>query len=150
VPIGGDGARSVLTGHSGLVHATLFTRLDQARKGDRFTITVLDQVLTYEVDQIRVVLPSETGDLVAVPGEDLVTLVTCTPTGVNTHRLLVRGHRVPTPGVAAGTSVISGRRPDAFPWWLVGAGIASVATVVGTSPLARRRRPRRRALRSAR
>lgn len=150
VPIGGAGTHSVLTGHSGLLHATLFTHLDQAEKGDRFTITVLDQVLTYEVDQIRVVLPSETGDIVAVPGEDLVTLVTCTPTGVNTHRLLVRGHRVPTPEAAAGTSVISGGRPGSFPWWLVAAGIAAVATVVGTGPLARRRRPRRRAIRSAR
>lgn len=150
VPVGGAGTHSVLTGHSGLVHATLFTHLDRAEEGDRFTITALDQVLTYEVDQVRVVLPSETEDVVAVPGEDLVTLVTCTPTGVNTHRLLVRGHRVPTPESAASSSVIRGRRPDAFPWWLVWAGVAAVATVVGTGPLARRRRPRRRAIRSAR
>lgn len=147
LPVGGAGTHSVLTGHSGLVHATLLTRLDRARKGDRFTLTVLDQVLTYEVDQVRVVQPTETDELTAVAGEDLVTLITCTPTGVNTHRLLVRGHRVPTDESARKESAISGPRFDTFPWWIVFALIGLVAVVVGTGPLVRRPHPRRRATR---
>lgn len=74
--------------------ARLFTDLDKLREGDLFRLNILKQTLTYEVDQIRVVLPSEFGDLAIVPGEDLCTLLTCTPYGVNSHRLLVRGHRV--------------------------------------------------------
>ncbi|GAA3680194.1 hypothetical protein GCM10022237_44210 [Nocardioides ginsengisoli] len=138
LPVGGPGTHSVITGHSGLIHATLFTHLDQARRGERFTITVLDQVLTYQVDRISRVLPTELDHLKAVPGKDFVTLVTCTPTGVNTHRLLVRGHRIPTPGQAPASSVITGARPDLFPWWILWAALGFLATVVGTTPLARK------------
>jgi sortase A len=94
LPIGGKGTHAVISGHRGLPGAKLFTDLDELVEGDTFTITVLDEVYTYEVDQIRIVLPEEVSDLDIVDGEDYVTLVTCTPYGVNTHRLLVRGHRI--------------------------------------------------------
>lgn len=93
LPIGGQFRHCVLTGHRGLPSAELFTRLDEMEKGDIFYIHVLDKNLAYEVDQIKTVLPTELGDIQAVPGQDLVTLITCTPYGVNTHRLLVRGSR---------------------------------------------------------
>ncbi len=95
LPIGGASTHSVLSGHRGLPSARLFTHLDEVKKGDVFMIHVLDEVLTYEVDQIRVVLTEETEDLAIRNGRDLCTLVTCTPYGINTHRLLVRGHRIP-------------------------------------------------------
>lgn len=94
LPIGGEGNHCILSGHRGLPSAKLFTDLDKLEIGDRFTITVLDKILTYEVDQIRIVLPDEVKDLQAVPEKDYCTLVTCTPYGINTHRLLVRGSRV--------------------------------------------------------
>ena len=84
----------VLSGHRGLPSAKLFSDLDKLEEGDLFMIRTLNQTLTYEVDQIRIVLPEEIDDLEIVEGEDLCTLVTCTPYGINTHRLLVRGHRV--------------------------------------------------------
>lgn len=92
-PSGGPGTHCVLTGHRGLPKAVLLTDLDKLEMGDVFYIHVLDEVLAYRVDQIKVVLPDETDDLRIVPGEDYCTLVTCTPYAVNTHRLLVRGER---------------------------------------------------------
>ena len=97
LPVGGEGTHCVLSGHRGLPSAKLFTNLDQLEVGDTFTITVLDRVLTYEVDQISIVLPTETDNLKVVDGKDYVTLMTCTPYGINTHRLLVRGRRITTP-----------------------------------------------------
>ena len=94
LPVGGNNTHCVLSGHRGLPSAKLFTDLDELEVGDRFTITVLDRVLTYEVDQIKVVLPDNTSELAIVEGKDYCTLVTCTPYGINTHRLLVRGVRV--------------------------------------------------------
>lgn len=94
LPVGGEGTHSVLSGHRGLPSAKLFTDLDDLREGDLFMLRILDSLLTYEVDQILIVDPDDTDDLRQVPGQDLCTLVTCTPYGVNTHRLLVRGHRV--------------------------------------------------------
>ena len=94
LPTGGPGTHCVLSGHRGLPSAKLFTDLDRLEIGDRFILHIMDEVLTYEVDQIKVVEPQETEDLLIQPGQDLVTLVTCTPYGVNSHRLLVRGHRV--------------------------------------------------------
>lgn len=94
LPVGGESTHCVLSGHRGLPSARLFTDLDQLVVGDRFMLHVLDETLTYEVDQIRIVLPEETEELLIREGEDLCTLVTCTPYGVNSHRLLVRGHRV--------------------------------------------------------
>ena len=98
LPVGGDNSHAVITAHRGLPAAKLFTDLDQVEIGDRFYLKVLDRTLAYEVDNIEVVEPSETRSLAIQPGEDLVTLVTCTPYGVNTDRLLVRGHRVPYNG----------------------------------------------------
>lgn len=95
LPVGGAGTHAVLSAHSGMASAKLFSDIDQLVKGDVFYIHVLGQVLAYEVDQIATVLPSDTSLLQIEDGQDLVTLVTCTPFGVNTHRLLVRGHRVP-------------------------------------------------------
>ena len=95
LPIGGEGFHSVLTGHSGLAGAKLFSDLDQLAPGDTFFLHVLGETLAYEVVEINTVLPYETELLTAVAGEDLCTLVTCTPYGVNSHRLLVRGSRVP-------------------------------------------------------
>ena len=95
MPIGGENTHAVLFGHRGLPSAKLFTDLDQLVIGDTFQIHVLDRTLNYEVDQILVVTPEETDDLMIEDGKDYVTLVTCTPYAVNTHRLLVRGVRVP-------------------------------------------------------
>ncbi|MCD7954917.1 MAG: class C sortase [Lachnospiraceae bacterium] len=93
LPVGGESTHAVLSGHTGLPAAKLFTDLDQLEVGDMFYIHVLNRILAYEVDQIKVVLPDETDDIRIVEGEDYVTLLTCTPYGVNSHRLLVRGTR---------------------------------------------------------
>ena len=93
LPIGGESTHCVLSGHSGLPAARLLTELDQMEEGDRFYLHVLDQTLAYEVDQIAVVLPDDTSLIQIEEGRDYVTLLTCTPYGLNTHRLLVRGHR---------------------------------------------------------
>ena len=94
LPVGGAGTHAVVSAHRGLPSAKLFTNLDELEVGDTFTITVLDRVLTYEVDQVSIVLPTETDLLQPVEGKDYVTLMTCTPYGINTHRLLVRGKRI--------------------------------------------------------
>ncbi|MCR1961206.1 class C sortase [Thomasclavelia cocleata] len=94
LPVGGNDTHSVLSAHSGLSSADLFTNLANLDNGDLFYIYVLDEILAYEVDNIKVVKPTETDDLRIVKGEDYITLVTCTPFGINSHRLLVRGHRV--------------------------------------------------------
>lgn len=102
LPVGGEGTHTVLSGHRGLPSATLFTNIDQLVVGDTFTVRTLGEVLTYEVDQITTVLPYELGSLRIEPDRDYCTLLTCTPYGVNTHRLLVRGHRIPTPAEEEG------------------------------------------------
>ena len=94
LPTGGESTHCVLSGHRGLPSARLFTDLDKLAVGDYFMLNILDEVLTYEVDQIRIVEPHDTQELLIREGKDLCTLVTCTPYGVNSHRLLVRGHRV--------------------------------------------------------
>lgn len=95
LPIGGNSTHTVITAHSGLPTAKLFTDIRELKKGDRFYIHNIAETLAYEVDQIKVVEPSNFEDLLIVPGHDYATLLTCTPIGINTHRLLVRGHRVP-------------------------------------------------------
>lgn len=97
LPVGGESTHAVISAHRGLPSAKLFTHLDRLEVGDTFTITVLDRELTYEVDKISIVLPTEVDELKVVDGKDYVTLMTCTPYGINTHRLLVRGHRVTAP-----------------------------------------------------
>ena len=94
LPVGGENTHCVLSGHRGLPSARLFSNLDKVVEGDVFMLRVLDEVLTYEVDQILIVEPQELDALQIVEGKDYCTLVTCTPYGVNTHRLLVRGHRI--------------------------------------------------------
>ena len=96
LPVGGQSSHCVVSGHRGLPSARLFTDLDKLVVGDLFMIRVLDEILTYEVDQILIVEPHETDALMPERGQDLCTLVTCTPYGINSHRLLVRGHRVET------------------------------------------------------
>lgn len=94
LPVGGESTHSVLSAHRGLPSAKLFTDLDKLSVGDIFTITILDRTFTYQVDQVRVVLPDEINELYVVNGEDYCTLTTCTPYGINTHRMLVRGVRI--------------------------------------------------------
>ena len=96
LPVGGEGSHCVISSHRGLPSARLFTALDQLVEGDIFTLRVLDEVLTYQIDQIRIVEPHQTEDLQIVENMDYCTLVTCTPYGVNSHRMLVRGHRIDT------------------------------------------------------
>jgi sortase A len=98
LPVGGESSHCVLVGHRGLPTAKLFSDLDQLKEGDVFTITILDETLTYEVDQIRIVEPQEVDDLAIEEGADYCTLVTCTPYGINSHRLLVRGRRIDNAG----------------------------------------------------
>jgi sortase A len=119
LPVGGKGTLSVITGHRGLAEATMFTDLDRVQPGDTFTITTFGRVLTYRVVDTRVVQPSDTETLHPRPGRDLVTLITCTPLGINTHRILVTGERVtPTP-LADVRAARSAPTTVTFPWWLV-------------------------------
>lgn len=97
LPVGGKSTHSVITGHRGLVEALMFTRLDEVKEGDFFYIEVMGETLGYKVDRISVILPDDTSKLKIATGEDRVTLMTCTPYGVNTHRLLISGHRVAIP-----------------------------------------------------
>lgn len=130
LPVGGTSQHSVLTAHRGLPEATLFNDLNKVGVGDRFVIEVFGEVLTYEVRETRVVEPTEQDALRVSQGEDLVTLVTCTPLGINTHRILVTGERVtPTPVMDVQAA---GERPEipGFPWWaLVTAGAVGTLTV---------------------
>ncbi len=128
-PLGGENTHSVLTGHRGLAEAVLFTDLDKLQEGDKFYLHIMDEVLAYQVDQVKVVLPEETEDLTIVQGQDYCTLVTCTPYAINTHRMLVRGTRVPYNGEeetgdtpqavqyqALHTGTVVKRIVDAWPW----------------------------------
>ena len=107
LPVGGAGTHCVLSGHRGLPSAKLFTHLDQLSEGDVFLLRVLNETLTYEVDQIHIVLPQEVDDLAVVPGRDFCTLVTCTPYGINSHRLLVRGRRIENSEAATAIRITS-------------------------------------------
>ncbi|MGE6364085.1 class C sortase [Bacillus paramycoides] len=119
LPVGGESTHAVLTGHRGLPSALLFTDLDKLKKGDTFYIHSLNKVLAYKVDQIKVVLPNETNDLLVVKDKDYVTLVTCTPYGVNTHRLIVRGERVPFE-VKEKEAVVAQVNPFVVEKWMIG------------------------------
>ena len=125
-PIGGEGSHAVLSGHTGLPTARLFTDLTELEIGDLFYIYVPEQTAAYQVDQIRVVLPSETEDLMAVPGADYCTLVTCTPYGINSHRLLVRGSRIALEQEALQAQQTLAGEPGA-PIGLVVAAVAAAA-----------------------
>lgn len=143
LPVGGAGTHAVLSAHSGMASAKLFSDIDQLVKGDVFYIHVLGEVLAYEVDQIATVLPSDTSLLQIEEDKDYVTLITCMPFGVNTHRLLVRGHRVPyVPEMV----VENGKTPKAASSWTqhyltgLGIGLGVLAAAGGVCFFARRRR----------
>lgn len=130
LPVGGIGTRSVLTAHRGLPSAMLFTNLDQSELGDTFTLTVLDEVLTYKVIDIQVIKPEDTQEILADPERDLVTLVTCTPLGINSHRILVTAERItPTPIEDLNAATAEPNLPG-FPWWAVILGGVVIAVVV--------------------
>ena len=141
LPVGGNSTHAVLSAHSGMASAKLFSDIDQLEKGDVFYIHVLGDTLAYEVDAINTVLPTDTSLLQIEEGKDYVTLVTCNPFGINTHRLLVRGHRIPyTPEQEA---TAAAEKPAASSWtqhYLTGLGIGlgAVAMVGGAYFLVRR------------
>ena len=137
LPIGGPSTHSVLTTHSGLIHAHLFTPLLTAEVGDTFQISVLGETLYYQVEDLQVVLPEETENLAIIEGEDHVTLITCTPVGINSHRLLVHGVRVDAPPSDTGDRAIAGDGLSAgFPWWAVAfiGGSAAIAYLLFAPP----------------
>lgn len=145
LPVGGAGTHSVLTGHTGLPSAQLFTDLDQLEVGDEFVLSVLGRKLAYKVDAINVVLPEQTELLDPTPGEDHVTLITCTPYGVNSHRLLVRGERVDYVEPAVPTPVAVGPVVGTSTKILTAMGLSALAAavVLGAAGLVRRRRQKR-------
>ena len=120
LPVGGPSTHAVLTSHSGLVHASLFTRLPQAGIGDTFQVRALGETLYYRVDRIETVEPFVTDSLGVTEGEDRVTLFTCTPIGVNSHRLLVSAVRVAAPSGAEDRALAGDGVRAGFPWWAVG------------------------------
>lgn len=141
LPVGGSSTHAVLSAHSGMASSKLFSDIDQLAVGDVFYIHVLGEVLAYKVDAIHTVLPTDTSRLQIEDGKDYVTLVTCTPFGINTHRLLVRGHRIPyTPEQATAATA---EKPAASSWtqhYLIGLGIGlgAVAVIGGAYFLVRR------------
>lgn len=132
LPVGGTGSHAVISAHRGLPSAALFTDLDKLTEGDYFLLSILDDTLCYEVDQISVVEPTDTKALVSEADQDLVTLLTCTPYGVNSHRLLVRGHRIPYEDVedeiipAASSILGSSLHTSYLLWVLVGLGVTGI------------------------
>lgn len=141
LPVGGSSTHAVLSAHSGMASSKLFSDIDQLAVGDMFYIHVLGEVLAYKVDAIHTVLPTDTSLLQIADGKDLVTLVTCTPFGINTHRLLVRGHRIPYTPEQATTA--AAEKPAASSWtrhYLTGLaiGLGAVAVIGGAYFLVRR------------
>ena len=141
LPVGGENTHAVLSAHSGMASSKLFSDIDQLEKGDTFYVHVLGEVLAYQVDSINIVLPTDTSLLQIEEGKDFVTLVTCTPFGVNTHRLLVRGHRVPyVPEQKAETAEAQKATSSWMQHYLTGLviGLGAVAMVGGAYFLVRR------------
>lgn len=132
LPVGGESTHSVLTSHSGLVHASLFTKLPQAKVGDVFEVRVLGETRYYEVDGLETVEPFVTDSLDVVDGEDRVTLFTCTPIGLNSHRFLVHGVRVPAPPGAGDVALAGDGLTAGFPWWALAfvGGSGAVAAIL--------------------
>ncbi|MCI5825618.1 MAG: class C sortase [Arcanobacterium sp.] len=119
LPVGGAGTRTVITAHRGLAQATMFTYLDRVKKGDEITLEVFGQVLVYRVFDIQVVQPEDSETIKAVPGKDLATLITCTPLGINSQRIVITGEReLPTPATALKNAGSASDLPH-FPWWIV-------------------------------
>ncbi|WP_448752716.1 class C sortase [Actinomyces sp.] len=147
LPVGGEGTHTVLTGHSGLGSATMFDHLNRVKVGDVFYIEVLGRHLKYKVTDIRTVLPNETESLNKVAGKDLATLITCTPYGINTHRLLVTGERVPMDDqqVAAESAKVE---PAVVQTWMIAVVVGIIAVLITTAVLwgfARKNRKKREA-----
>ena len=143
LPVGGSSTHAVLSAHSGMASSKLFSDIDQLAEGDTFYIHVLGEVLAYKVDAIHTVLPTDTSRLQIEDGKDYVTLVTCTPFGINTHRLLVRGHRVPY--VPEQEATAAAEKPVASSWtqhYLTGLaiGLGVVAVIGGGYAFIRRKR----------
>ena len=141
LPVGGSSTHAVLSAHSGMASSKLFSDIDQLTEGDAFYIHVLGEVLAYQVDNIATVLPTDTSLLQIADGKDFVTLVTCTPFGINTHRLLVRGHRVPY--VPEQEAPAAAEKPVASSWTQhyltgLGVGLGAVAVIGGAYFLVRR------------
>ncbi|SDU77800.1 sortase A [Arcanobacterium phocae] len=129
LPVGGKGTRSVITAHRGLADATMFTNLDRVEEGDTFTLNIFGEVMTYRVVDIQVVAPEDSQSIKAEPGHDLVTLVTCTPLGINSHRILVTGERVfPTPNKDVSKATEKSELPH-FPWWAIVIGAVLIGGV---------------------
>ncbi len=141
LPVGGKSTHCVLSGHRGLPSARLFTDLDQMEEGDVFVLNVLGRKLAYEVDQIKVVLPDEMSDLEIVQGKDLCTLVTCTPYGINTHRLLVRGHQTKYIEETVVRVQKEAEKKETGIWLLAGGG--AVFLIIIIIVVVKRRRKRR-------
>lgn len=140
-PIGGEGNHSVLTGHTGLPSAELFTDLEELEEGDRFYIHIAGDIVAYEVDQILVVLPEEVDDIMPVAGKDYCTLVTCTPYGINSHRLLVRGYQIEIEESEEVVSVASTLKD--YNWLIIIAGVVgviAVTTVIVTYRIMKKRK----------
>ena len=138
LPVGGETSHTLLSGHRGLPSATLFTHLDKLQEGDTFTLRILREVYTYEVDKIDVVVPGELGSLKMETGQDYCTLITCTPYGVNSHRLLVRGHRIEIEEDAIPETP---QAPEADLWiWILVAGAAILLIVFIIIVLQRKRK----------
>ena len=144
LPVGGKSTHCVLSGHRGLPSARLFTDLDQLEEGDIFILNILGRKLAYEVDQIRVVLPEEMSDLEIEEGKDLCTLVTCTPYGINTHRLLVRGHRTEyvEKKVAEEKKEVQTKKTDIRLMIAGGAGVLILLIIIIVIVIKRRRKRR--------
>lgn len=138
LPVGGRGTHSVITGHTGLSNATMFDNLSKAEEGDAFYVQVSGHKLKYEIDQIKVVLPNQTEGLTPDESGDYITLITCTPYGVNTHRLLVRGHQVPLEPVDEG--VFDQNHSGGWQWWMYALMAAVLAIGAGFAWWARRQR----------
>lgn len=129
LPVGGSDTRTVLTGHRGLAQARMFTDLDAVEIGEVFTLEVFGEVLAYRVSEKKVVEPEATESLQAVPGKDLATLLTCTPIGINTHRILLTGERIALPAVEGSAAPFSAPTVPGFPWWAL--GLAATIIAVG-------------------
>lgn len=152
LPVGGAGTRTVITAHRGLANSTMFTNLNEVKDGDTFTIEVLGDVFVYEVFDVQVIDPNDSGSLRAVPGEDLATLITCTPLGINSHRIVVTGKRItPTPPSALEDIGAAPEIPG-FPWWAVlgGAGALLVGAYVARQGFVDQRAVTKRAARDGR
>lgn len=141
LPVGGPSTHSVLTSHSGLLNASLFTRLPEAKLGDTFTVQVLGERHWYRVDHIETILPEQTEMLQIVPDEDIVTLITCTPIGINSHRIVVQGTRIDPPADAGRHAVEGDGRTAGFPWWaVIFVGGSALTGYLLFAPPSRRRR----------